>query len=193
MPISTPTPWVIGSHIYVAVEGETLSDSANVIKPAGDASTPTTVGRNAKPSINDTAWVKLGTVSEVAFETDGGTEIEIWEPATGRIVLEDIIRTARKTVLKVKSRKVQALAIQLALNTAKLTAASTQFNPHGGPTVWKGWVKLQAYTHQNASALTLEYWSELMVNGGLKFDPKASTDVDYEFRLLNTNLNTGGI
>ena len=134
MAIASPIPWVIGSHLYVALNGATLSDAGNVIKPAGDASTPTVVGVNAKPSVNDTTWVKLGHVAEVAFNTDGGTKIEIWEPATGRIVLNEIIRVARMTEMKVKARQVQPLTIQLALNTALLNAASTQFNPHAGPT-----------------------------------------------------------
>lgn len=193
MPIAKPTSWVIGSHIFVALEGATLSDASNVIKPAGDVSSPTTVGVDAKPSINDSSWVKLGHVAECSFNTDGGTKIDIWEPATGRIVLAEIIRTARATEMKVKARQVQPLTIQLALNTQLLNAGSTQFNPHAGPTVWKGWVKLQAYTHLNASALTLEFWSEAMLSSELKLDPKASSDPEYSFSLLNSRLNTGAI
>ena len=193
MAIASPIPWVIGSHLYVALNGATLSDAGNVIKPAGDASTPTVVGVNAKPSVNDTTWVKLGHVAEVAFNTDGGTKIEIWEPATGRIVLNEIIRVARMTEMKVKARQVQPLTIQLALNTALLNAASTQFNPHAGPTVWLGWVKLQAYTHLNADALKMEFWAELMLASELKLDPKASADPEYTFTLLNSRLNTGTI
>lgn len=193
MPIAKPTSWVIGSHIFVALEGATLSDAANVIKPAGDVTAYTTVGVDAKPSVNDTAWVKLGHVAECEFNTDGGTKIDIWEPATGRIVLSEIIRTARATELKVKARQVQPLTIQLALNTQLLNAGSTQFNPHAGPTVWKGWMKLQAFTHLNASALTMEFWSELMLANALKLDPKASSDPEYSFSLLQSRLNTGEI
>lgn len=192
MPIAKPVPWVVGSHIYVALEGATLSDAGNVIKPAGDATAYTLVGRESKPSPNDTSWVKLGNIVEATFSTDEGTEIPFWEPASGRLVLNDVIRAARRTTLKAKAQLMQALAVQLALDTQLLNNASSQFNPHGGPTSWKCWVKLQGYNHLNSQVITLEFWGEVM-SSELKLDGKGPTAPEYSFALLHSVLNTGSI
>lgn len=184
-------PLILGSHIWVALEDATLSDSANVIKPAGDATSYTTVKKTAKPSATDTAWVKLGRVAKMSMKRDDGETIEIWTPAPGVLLLSDVIRVQQKRTFAISCRDVSPLSIQLAFRTLTLTGASTQFNAGEGPASYRAWVKIQLYTHKNEEALRAEFWSDVDIDGALEFDPKATTDSNFIFTELHNVLNTG--
>lgn len=191
MPIAAPTPLVLGVHLWVAIEGATLSDASNVIKPSGDAATYTTAGITAKPSAADTAWVKTGRVANVEVQREDGETIDIWTPTPGVLNLSEKIRVAQSRSYKVQCRDVSPLAIQLSFRTLTLSGASTQFNPGEGPASVRAWVKLQAYTHKNVEALRIEFWADIDVDGALKLDPRATTDVSFIFTELFNVLNTG--
>lgn len=184
-------PLILGTHIWVSLDGATLSDGSNVIKPAGDAATYTTVQKTAKPSAIDTAWVKLGRVAKVSMKRDDGETIEIWTPAPGVLLLSELIRVQQKRTFAITCRDVSPLSIQLAFRTLVLSGSSTQFNPGEGPASFRAWVKMQFYTHKNEEAIRVEFWADVDIDGALEFDPKATTDSNFIFTELHNVLNTG--
>jgi len=184
-------PLILGSHIWFALEGATLSDSSNVIKPSGDATSYTVVGKTAKPSAIDTAWVKMGRIAKVSMKRDDGETIEIWTPSPGVLNLSDVIRVQQKRTYSVSCRDVSPLSIQLAFRTLTLSGSSTQFNPGEGAASWKGWAKIQLYTHTNLEAIRVEFWADIDIDGNLEFDAKATTDSNFSLTELYNILNTG--
>lgn len=188
---ATGIPLILGAHIWVALEGATLSAAGSVIKPAGDSSSYTTAGSTAKPASSDTAWVKLGRCENVSMSRDDGETIEIWTPSPGVLNLSEKIRVAQKRTYKVKCRDVSPLSIQLAFRTTALSGSSTQFNPGEGAASQRGWVKMQFYTHENEEAIRVEFWADIDIDGELTFDAKATTDSNFAFTELYNVLNTG--
>lgn len=191
MALSTRT-LVVGSHAWFALEGATLSAAGSVIKPAGDATSYTTVARTAKPAAADTAWVKLGIISTVEIDPGNQTPIEIREPSPGRLLRRSVLRVGPLPKVTIKCKEAQALAIQAAFRTLALTNASTQFNPGEKTAEIMGWLKVQNYDHTDTEVLTLDWWGELSTTA-LTLDPTKETEVTFEILPCASPLNTGTI
>lgn len=191
MSLSTRT-LVIGSHAWFALSGATLSDSANVIKPSGDATSYTTVAKTAKPSATDTAWVKLGVISSVVVDPGNQTPIEIREPSPGRLLRASVLRVGPLPKLTVTCKEVQPLALQALFRTLALTGSSSQFNPGELTKEIMGWLKLQQYDHTDTGVVNLDWWTELSVDA-MTFDPTKETDVTFQLLPCASPLNTGGL
>lgn len=191
MALANPKALAAGSHAWLALNGATLTDAGNVIKPSGDVSTPTTVGINAKPSASDGAFVKLSGVSKVDVSVDNGQGIEVWEPVPGGLELTELLRVGRKRTFKITCQRLQPITVQALLQTLALNGSSTQFNPGEAPGELYGWLKVQVYDHKHTLVLTVDHWVEIVLDGGLALDPKAKVDPVYTATGLYSVLNTG--
>lgn len=177
--------------VKFALEGATLSDAGNVIEPSGYDESPTTVGRNAKPSAADTTWVQLSGVMKAELQNDNGQAQEVWEniPGVGTELYEQF-RTGRKRIIKLTCQRLQPLTVQLLRNSTALGAASGQFNPHSSLGEVNGWLNVAVYDHRGTEIYRLDQWCELVLDGGLTFDPKTKTDPVYTATGLYNELNT---
>ena len=191
MSLGTSKSLAAGTHVWFALEGATLSDAGNVIKPSGDSSSYTAVADTAKPSASDTAWVKLSGVAKAEIGIENGQGIEIWEPVPGGVELTEILRVKRKRSLKITCQRTQPLTWQLLLSTLALNGSSTQFNPAAVPQEVNGWIKIQFYDHKHNLVGKLEAWVELVLSANVTLDPGAKVDPEYTGIILYRELNTG--
>lgn len=192
MALTSPLILIPGTHAWVALNGATLSDAANVIVSPGDATEYTTAGRYAKPSDDDTAWVKLGIVEGGQLDPGNGEVIEVEAPTPGALQLFDRIRMGAKPKVNLTCKQVQALTLQLLWRTATLTSASTIANPLALNREVYAWLAVQIYGNDDVNRINVDLFVELAITNPLALDPKAITKVEYEAFLLSSPLNVAG-
>jgi len=189
MALASPITLVPGTHIWVALNGATLSDAANVIKPSGDSTSYTTVGRTAKPSDDDTSWVQLGIVKSGEVDPGNGEVIEVTAPMPGALVVYDRFRIGAKPKVTFTAKQVQALTIQLLLHSATLAGSSTLGNPMAVNQEVYAWLALQVYGHDQVNRLNIDVYAELSIPSALSLDPTAAATPQYEGNILYSPLN----
>lgn len=189
MAIGSPYKLVPGTHIWVALNGATLSDASNVIKPSGDATSYTTVGRTAKPSDDDTTWVKLGIVKSGGIDPGNGEVIEIQEPMPGALQVVDRLRLGAKPKVTFTAKQVQALTLQLLWRSAALTTASAIGNPLAVNREVYAWLSVQLYDNADTNRINLDAFVEIALSNPLSLDPAALTEPEYEANILASALN----
>lgn len=193
MALSSPIQFAPGTHAWFALEGATLTDAANVIKPTGDATAYTVAGRTANPSASDGAYVKLQHVQKIELATDNGQGIEEWIPVPGGIELNEILRVKRKRTFKIHCSRIQPITFQLLLQTLELNGSSTQFNPGEAPGEVNGWLRVRIYDHKNTLRASVDHFVELILSDALTLDPGARVDPVYMATGLYSVLNTGAL
>jgi hypothetical protein len=191
MPLAAPKTLAPGTHAWLALENATLTLAGSVIKPAGDATSYTTVQRTAKPAATDGAWVKLSGIAKAELSVDNGQGLELWEPVPGGLELVEVLRVGRKRSFKLTCQRVQPITFQSLLQTLALNGSSTQFNPGEAPAELNAWLKIQVYDHKHALQVTLDHFVEFVLADALTLDPKAKTDPVYNATGLYSVLNTG--
>jgi len=179
------------AKIHVALEGATLSDAGGVIEATGVTGS-TTVGRDAKPSDADTAWVELHDARECQFGNDNGQAEEVWTGVPGSgLHLAEILRSGQKTTVKVTCQRLPVLSIQLLFNTLTQAASAGQWNPGAAPYETRAWLAVEIYDHRGVAIDVVDLWVDAVLDGGLNFVHKTKTDPVYMFTKLYSELNTG--
>ena len=181
----------LGTHVWVALSGATLSDPTHVIKRAGDATAYTEVGPNAKPSAADDAWVYAGVISSKERDPGDSSPIEIKAPSPGRLRRVKVLRAGSMPKVKFTSKSVTPLAIQLAYRSLVLDEDSTTFVPDQGPTTVEAWVKTQLFAGDDVKVVDVEEFGDLALDGALKADPEKEAEIAYAFLPYANALNAG--
>ena len=172
---------VLGSHLFFFREGD-----AYTVPGAG------TCGAESKPDANDPDYINLGPIEDWEDDVSGGSDLEIWRPSPGNLVLKDIIEIKAKMMVKATTGEMSALAIESFYRSATNIASLTgQFNPLSG-TLKKGWLHGQRYDHENNLVFTFDLWGRLKVSGGMKSGGELVRP-QFEFAVLYSSLNTAQI
>lgn len=172
----------IGNQVWLCFEGTSFTSPTS-----GTASV------TAKPDQAEaTAWIKMGGAMVLDIGDAGGEEVEIYEPAPGRLQRTEILELKPKLDLSLTCTRVMPATIQMLLRTLGLSASGSnqQYNPLEGGTV-KAWVKIQQYDQANVLRNTLDVWAKIKLNGSLVFDPSKPVEVKYDIKVLYSLLNSG--
>ena len=164
-------------------ESET-ADTAGTVTQTGVAS------RTNKPGPDDTAWIDLGVIEEASDSPVASEKIDIFAPTPGLLRKYDVVEVKRQRKGKLKCRELSPLALQTLYRTAALTESSTQFNALEGSLV-KGWLKVQRYDQNDTLRITEDLYCILEVSGDVNFGGGALAEVEFEYDVLHSTLNTG--
>ena len=183
MPLLTQSA-LIGSHGYFWEDGQPFTLPA-----------PGTTGRESHADATDPGWASryLGIVGTVRIQSARGEGVEVWAPSPGRLRLYDVIPSKSDIILTFTLQQLTPLCFQLLFGTSSLDQTSTQWNPTEGPGRPKGWVKFQAYNHDNVLVTVADLYSSVAIPEDVTFDPAALTEVTIEARVLTSSLNTGSL
>jgi hypothetical protein len=174
------TSLILGAQLWFAREGESYTLPA-----------PGIVARDSLPGAADSVWAYLGIIGELSVEGDA-EEVEVWRPAPGRLVLDDVLHTKGAIKYSFTCRQLGPSGLEFLFRTVKLTPGSNSFTPLAVPQI-KGWLKAQWYDQTNSQRLITDNWVVLKPNGALKADAQSLAEVQFEARLLFSTLNLGGI
>jgi hypothetical protein len=171
--------FVLGTHANFFLDG-----NAYTVPSAGTAS------RTAKPGASDPAWVNLGVIESAMEPPIESEKIQVFAPSPGVKRLYDVLETKRVRKGKLKCKDLSPLAIQILYRTLALTGASTQFNSHEGVLV-KGWLKLQRYDQTDTIRITEDLFVVLEIVSDIDMGGDGLAEVEYEYTVLHSTLNTG--
>jgi hypothetical protein len=90
-------------------------------------------------------------------------------------------------------KEVPKEAIEMALNTAAITDATTSINPTAGQAGIRGYLKAQKYDQNDNLILNYQVWCFLTLKTALKLDGKSMTKPEFEAALLYSVNNPGAI
>ena len=174
----TTQPLQLGSHLLIALEGESFTDPS-----AG------TVGRESTPGAADSVWRNLGIVSEGELEL-AMEEREVWGPSPGRFRLHDVIENKGDLKFNATLEEVSDVITALAFGSGVVN--SGQFNPLERGIALKAWTKVQIYNQFDNSYVTADLYSRLKLSSalnvnGLEVRPQVEARVLYS-TLNNANL-----
>jgi hypothetical protein len=189
--ISTRMKLVAGSHCWIARENRPLSRPTEAIVTVGTSGVPSVVGRDAKPSKDDTAWNKLGIIDTGRVRPGNMSALTVHDSSPGHLVVDDMIALGQERVISFRCSEVQVETVELLFATAMLDQNSTQFNPDEGTGSFKCWLKFQAFDNEDRLVLTLDQWVLLFIPDDVEFSNKALTQVSYEAHCMRAALNTG--
>ena len=174
----TEKPRLIGTHAWFIQEGETFTSP-----------TAGTVSKTSKPDASEVNLLHMGIIENMDIESTS-EEIEVFGPAPGIMVLQDVLETKRQLNGTLKLKELTLLALQAVMKTDKLVGTSAeQFNPLLGKTI-KGWLKLQHYDGEdNSEVIRLDLYVHLKAQGISMGDTLVEPSLD--FKTLYSDLNTG--
>ena len=183
MPLAT-APKILGTHAFFFLDGKSATkDVTNATVAAFPAS------RTAKPGSTDTGWFGLGVIEDSSDSPVQSEKIDIFAPTPGVLRLYDVLETKRRSKGSFKCKELSALAIQVMYRTLALTPASTQFNRLEGAVV-KGWLKIQRYDQADAIAVAEDLYVMLEVKGDMQMGGGGLVEVEFEYDVLHSTLNT---
>lgn len=189
--ITSPLKLVAGSHVWIALENDPLTQALFAHVPQGTAGTPVTVAKNAKPYRSDLAWRKLGIIDTFRIRAGSIAPIPVHASSPGHLVVDDIIAVGQERMYTIRCKEIQQLTVQLLNATSRLASDAIQFNPDEGLAAIKAWMKSQLYDNQDRLLWTVDQWGLISCPEDVEFSNKALTEVTYEFACIQANLNTG--
>ena len=169
-----------GFHVWFFREGDAFTVPA-----------PGISGAESIPGISpdfDAGWIELGTV-EGFDPAVAQTDIKLYKPAPGHLVLKEILETKQELTGKVTVNDVSALIFELVFRTSqKLGGAQQQFNPLSAVSR-KGWAHFQGYDHDDNILCVMDWWCR--ARGTMKFPLGEATKPEIELFWLYSSLSTG--
>jgi hypothetical protein len=190
MPIPNPILLIPGSRVRVALMGATLSAAGSVIKPAGDATSYTVVGPNAKPAAADTAWQQLGAVQKVSVDPGQANPIIIKEAITGVPLPSDFVIPMADPKTTVTFKRIDRVVMQQLLAVAQLGTGTAQANPGEGSLTQLAWLQWEVRNHTTGLFMAIDQWTGIRMPSALDFEIGKEQDLTLEFVRLVNPLNT---
>jgi hypothetical protein len=172
-----------GLHLLVFPEADNFTkDADNLTVSATPAS------RTAKPGSQDSGWIDIGVIEEGDIQVEA-SDIEIFAPKPGKLVLWDELTTKEKLTGSATLKEVSPYALEVLFRSARLTAASTQFNSLSGGKK-RGWLQVQVYDDQDDQILVKNIWASLKIAGAVPLGGAKLMELKLEFKQLYSTLNT---
>lgn len=128
-------PYIIGSHLFF------LKDGSAITSPEAGTS-----GRGEKPDRDEETLVDLGIIENIGVDPVM-EEREIYGPAPGRYVLQDILTTRRGLTVTAQLGELGPLAVAHIFGSAE-PDGSDEYVPGGGTDI-KGWLLIDQYDEDN--------------------------------------------
>jgi hypothetical protein len=175
----TKAPYTLGSHAFFFPDGATWTASGGG-----------TSSRTAKPPAADAAWINLGIVVGATESPIESEKIDIFAPTPGVLRKYDVVETKRQRKGKLKVKELSPLALQILYRTLALTESSTQYNTLEGKLV-KGWLKVQRYDQNDSIRITEDLFVVLEVVSDVEMGGDGLAEVEFEYDVLHSTLNTG--
>jgi hypothetical protein len=181
MPLASKSR-IVGNHVWFVRSG------AAFVLPA-----PGVAGVAAKPDAADAAWLDFGALDELDVKVDRETR-KIFAPLPGRRRLKEIIETKHELQLSFTGQELAPITYEVLFKTLELDPAGAavpgaQYNPFGGPSTLRVWLKIEQYDDTDTLINTLDCWGALVLPqlnfGDDVVKPK------YEFTGLHSNFNSG--
>lgn len=193
MSLPNPILLVPGSRVRVALMGAALSLSGSVVKAAGDTTTYSVVGPNAKPNAADTAWQQLGAVQKVTQDPGQAQPIIIKEAITGvPLPAEFVIPTADpKTIVVFK--RIDRIALQQLWTVAQLGSGTSQTNPGEGSLTQLAWLQWEVRNSNTGMFQAVDQWTGIRIPNPIDFEMGKEVEITLEFYRLSNPLNSLGI
>lgn len=174
----------IGSHIWFIRSGTAFTSPA-----------PGTVSNTSIPDTNEPLWpnYSMGVIESMQHDPKFATAEEILAPMPGHLVLTDKIIPYQTPLINFTLKEVPKEAIEMMLNCAQITDATTSVNPTAGTPGMRGYLKAQKYDQNDNLILNYQVWCFLTLKSPIKSDGKTMTKPELEAALLYSVNNLGAI
>ena len=183
----TRNPIFIGAHFWLAPLGVSISSPSAV-----------NISQNGVwPDADEPKWATdfaLGICESFEYDPKLATAEDILAPSPGRVQAIDKISPYALPEVAFTLTTVDVLAVELALNTARLFAtANTSAIPNAGKPGLRGILKAQKYDQNDNLILNWQSWVFITLKSGLKGAPKTLTKPEYAASLLYSPNNIGSV
>lgn len=147
------------------------------------------------PDGADPLWSSwsLGVVENWQMDPKFANAEEILAPNPGHLVKVKTIVPYQTPMFNFALKQTPKQAIEMIMNSAQITDASTSFVPTAGTPGMEGYIQCQNYDNSDNLILNVIFWCFLKLKSPLKADPKAMTKPEFEAEMLYSVNNSGTI